>query len=108
MIYAGPEYSTYTTYHAQVDRDCYLVTLTYDFFDNSKLVSTSYDGTVRVFDINEKKSSMIYAGLGKKTYTYTTYHAQVDRDCYLVTLGGSGAIGLIDRRASGSSFKMKI
>ena len=83
--------------------------LTYDLFDNSKLVSTSYDGTVRIFDINETKSSMLYAGPDDK-YSYTTYHAQVDRDCYLVTLGRPGLICLVDRRASNleAVSKMKI
>jgi len=73
--------------------------LTFDFFDNSKLVSTSFDGTMRIFDINEKMSSTLYARPEDKS-SYTTYHVQVDRDCYLVTLGGPGALGLIDRRSS--------
>jgi hypothetical protein len=50
---------------------------------------------------------VIYAGPEDKS-SYTTYHAQVDRDCYLVTLGGPGAVGLIDRRSSETSIKMKI
>merc|ERR1712180_116273 len=83
--------------------------LTYDFFDNSKLVSTSFDGTVRIFDINEKVSSMLYARSEDKS-SYTTHHVQIDRDCYLVTLGGPGALGLIDRRSSNMKAvsKMKI
>merc|ERR1711997_1313150 len=83
--------------------------LTYDTFDPSKLISTSYDGTCRVFDINEKKSSVIY-GVPEDDASYTTYHAQVDRDCFLVTLGKSGIVGLIDRRVShlkpASNFKV--
>ena len=69
--------------------------LTYDFFDNSKLVSTSFDGTVRIFDINEKVSSTLYARSEDKS-SYTTYHVQIDRDCYLVTLGGPGTSTLTE------------
>ena len=62
--------------------------MTYDTFDSSKLVTTSYDGTCRIFDINEKKSSVIYGD--PEDDQFTTYHAQVDRDCFLVALGKSG------------------
>ena len=62
--------------------------MTYDIFDSSKLVTTSYDGTCRIFDINEKKSSVIYGD--PEDDQFTTYHAQVDRDCFLVTLGKTG------------------
>ena len=61
----------------------------FDFFDSSKLVSTSYDGTMRIFDINEKKSSVLHAA-PEGNESYMTHHAQVDRDCFLVTLGGPG------------------
>jgi len=70
--------------------------MTYDTFDSSKLVTTSYDGTCRIFDINEKKSSVIYGD--PEDDQFTTYHAQVDRDCFLVALGKSGIVGMIDRR----------
>merc|ERR1712109_211598 len=73
--------------------------LTYDIFDSSKLISTSYDGTVRIFDINEKKSSVLF-GVPEDDASYTTYHAQVDKDCFLVTLGRTGLVGLIDKRIS--------
>merc|ERR1739838_71812 len=73
--------------------------MTYDTFHSSKLISTSYDGTCRVFDINEMKSSVIF-GVPEDDFTFTTYHAQVDRDCFLVTLGKQGTVGLIDRRVS--------
>jgi len=83
--------------------------MTYDFFDSSKLVSTSYDGTMRIFDINEKKSSVLHAA-PEDNESYMTYHTQVDRDCFLVTLGGPGMIALIDRRLSHfkTAAKMKI
>jgi len=73
--------------------------LTYDIFDSSKLISTSYDGTVRIFDINEKKSSVLF-GVPEDDASYTTYHAQIDKDCFLVTLGRTGLVGLIDKRIS--------
>ena len=83
--------------------------MTYDIFDSSKLISTSYDETMRIFDINEKKSSVLHAG-PENNESYMTFHAQVDRDCFLVTLGGPGMIGLIDRRLSHfkTASKMKI
>ena len=34
--------------------------MTYDIFDSSKLISTSYDGTLRIFDINEKKKTGMF------------------------------------------------
>ena len=68
--------------------------MTYDNFDSSKLVTTSYDGTCRIFDINEKKSSVVY-GIPEDDSSYTTYHAQVDRDCFLITLGKTGQYLLI-------------
>ena len=75
--------------------------MTYDIFDSSKLISTSYetsyDGTMRIFDINEKKSSVLHAG-PENNESYMTFLAQVDRDCFLVTHGRPGMIGLIDRR----------
>jgi len=73
--------------------------MTYDTFDSSKLVTTSYDGTCRIFDINEKKSSVVY-GIPEDDSSYTTYHAQVDRDCFLITLGKTGIVGMVDRRVS--------
>jgi len=73
--------------------------MTYDTFDSSKLVTTSYDGTCRIFDINEKKSSAVY-GIPEDDPSYTTYHAQVDRDCFLITLGKTGIVGMADRRVS--------
>merc|ERR1712045_417402 len=73
--------------------------MTYDTFDSSKLVTTSYDGTCRIFDINEKKSSVVY-GIPEDDSSYATYHAQVDRDCFLITLGKTGIVGMVDRRVS--------
>ena len=57
--------------------------MTYDIFDSSKLISTSYDGTMRIFDINEKTSSVLHAG-PENNESYMTFHAQVDRDCFLL------------------------
>lgn len=76
--------------------------MTFDQFDPSKLISTSYDGTVRLFDIQHQKSSVLF-GFDEDDSAYTTYHAQVDKDCFLVSLGRSGLVGLIDPRVSNTS-----
>ena len=41
----------------------------------------------------------MYAGSEDREF-YTTYHAQVDRNCFLVTLGKLGMIVMINRRLS--------
>jgi len=76
--------------------------LTFDKYDQSRLVSTSYDGSVRLFDINEQKSSVIF-GLPEDSSSYITYHSQIDQHCFLITLGKSGTIGLVDTRVSNNS-----
>lgn len=73
--------------------------MTFDKFDTSKLISTSYDGSCRIFDINSQKSSVIF-GVADDDSAYTTYHSQIDKDCFLVTQGRSGFVGLIDKRVS--------
>ncbi len=50
--------------------------LTYDNFDSTKLISTSYDGTVRLFDLEQQKSKLLF-GLADDDPGYTTYHSQV-------------------------------
>ena len=67
--------------------------LTFDTYNHNNLVSTSYDGSVRLFDIEKQKVDLLYG-----TEDYTTYHRQLDAHCYLVALGACGRVGLVDRR----------
>ena len=76
--------------------------MTFDKFDASKLISTSYDGSVRLFDIKAQKSSVIF-GLPEEDSAYTTYHSQISKDCFLVSMGKTGLVGLIDTRVSNTS-----
>ena len=52
--------------------------------------------------INEQKSSVIF-GLPEDSSSYITYHSQIDPNCFLITLGKSGTIGLVDTRVSNNS-----
>ena len=68
--------------------------LTFDAYNHNHLVSTSYDGSVRLFDIEQQKFDLLYG----TEDGYTTYHRQLDAHCYLVTMGSCGVIGLVDTR----------
>jgi len=76
--------------------------LTFDKFDQCRLVSSSYDGSVRLFDINQQKSSVIF-GLPEDSSSFISYHSQIDQHCFLITLGKSGIVGLVDTRVSNNS-----
>ena len=52
--------------------------------------------------INQQKSSVIF-GLPEDSSSYITYHSQIDQHCFLITLGKSGTIGLVDTRVSNNS-----
>ena len=65
------------------------------------MISTSYDGTVRCFDLDAQKVLLIYGD--EEDDAYTTYHAQLDAHTFLVTLGSSGNIGVVDIRESNMS-----
>ena len=68
--------------------------LTFDAYNHNHLVSTSYDGSVRLFDIEQQRFDLLYG----TEDGYTTYHRQLDAHSYLVTMGSSGVIGLVDTR----------
>eukprot|EP01135_Chromosphaera_perkinsii_P006759 Nk52_evm7s578 gene=Nk52_evmTU7s578 len=84
--------------------------LTFNSFDTNKLISTSYDGTVRSLDLSSAASSsssgnskcceLIYGEPDESDNVYTSYHAQVDRSTFLVSMGAGGLVGLIDIRES--------
>ena len=70
--------------------------LTFDIYNSSKLISTSYDGSVRIFDINAQSSSVLFA-YPEDSSNYCTYHCQLTNSTYLVSVGKAG-ICLIDSR----------
>jgi len=76
-------------------------TLTWDMANNNNLVSTSYDGTTRMLDMEKQEHVMIY---GEKEFLYeggwTTCHAQRCPDTFLVSQGTAGTVVMMDRRVS--------
>ena len=71
----------------------------------SKLISTSYDGTMRGFDI-ENQISVLYYGLKDEDDGYLTSHCQKDPSTFLVAgrFGrnkySNGIVGVVDTRTS--------
>lgn len=74
--------------------------LTFNTIDPNQLISTSYDGTVRYFDLEAQKVGLIYGSDDEEDFTYTGYHYQVDAHTYLISLGRTGIVGLVDTRES--------
>jgi len=74
-------------------------TLSWDQANTNNLVSTSYDGTTRMFDTEKQEHTMIY---GEKEFLdgggVTTCHAQVSPDTFLISHGTAGSVVLLDRR----------
>jgi len=75
--------------------------LSWDMANKNNLVSTSYDGTTRMLDMEKQEHVMIY---GEKEFLYdggwTTCHAQRCPDTFLVSQGTSGTVVMVDRRVS--------
>jgi len=75
--------------------------LSWDLANSNNLVSTSYDGTVRVLDTEKQEYSLIY---GEEEFLqsggWTSTHAQVDNNTFLVSQGKTGTAALIDRRVT--------
>ena len=77
--------------------------LSFDAYDSSRLISTSYDGSVRIFDINHQKSSVLFA-YPEDSADYCTYHCQLTETTYLVSVGKAGIV-LIDSREPHSKYQ---
>ena len=79
-------------------------TLSWDWSDTSKLVTTSYDGTSRVLDCEQHTWQMLY---GDKEYLeyggWTSCHAQQSENTFLISQGNTGTVVLVDRRVGWSS-----
>ena len=72
--------------------------LTFNRYKNHQLISTSYDGTMRSFDLKAQKVELLFGS--EESEHYTTYHAQMTSDSFLLTLGKSGKVGVIDSRST--------
>jgi len=86
--------------------------LTFDQANDTHLISTSYDGTIRSFDL-EKQISILRYGLEDDDNGYLTYHCQKDSSTILVSgADGSGKyskgyVGVIDTRSTSKNFAHK-
>jgi len=70
-----------------------------DYNSGRELWTTSYDGTVRCFDLEGQRVRLLY-GDPEDEDAYVTYHAQLDASTFLVTMGTTGKVGLVDTRKS--------
>jgi len=79
--------------------------LTFNKTDNTNLISTSYDGTIRSFDLEKQMSVLLY-GLKDEGEGYLTYHCQKDSSTILVSGSdgngkySKGYVGIIDSRST--------
>ena len=71
--------------------------LDFSRYNPNHLLSTSYDGSVRILDFETQTVELLF---GNDDY-YTNFHREVDANNILVSLGNSGVVGLIDRRVCG-------
>jgi len=68
--------------------------LTFDTHRPTALVSSSYDGTVRSFDLQQQRFRLIY-GSEDDDAPYAGFHAQLDAHTFLLSLGRTGIVGLV-------------
>ncbi len=76
--------------------------LTFGRHDKNKLFSTSYDGTVRCLDLATGKVALVFGDEADEVFT--AYHHQLDEGVFVVALGSSGRVGIVDCRESNASF----
>jgi len=78
--------------------------MSWDLANTNNLVSTSYDGTVRLLDTEKQEHSMLY---GEKEFLdwggWASSHAQVSPDTFLISQGTNGKVVLVDRRVGWTS-----
>ncbi len=71
--------------------------LSFNAYNPEQLVSASYDGSLRLFDLAAQKMDLLY---GSEDEDYAAnYFKQLDDNNFLVALGRSGMVGLVDKRA---------
>jgi len=74
--------------------------LTWDKFNPSRLISTSYDGTLRGLDVEKQEHALLYGD--EDSMGHTTYHSQVGPTTFLVSQGATGIVGMVDTRVNNS------
>merc|ERR1711892_493535 len=78
--------------------------ISWDQANTNNLVSSSYDGTTRLLDTEKQEHTMLY---GEEEFLYnggwTSWHAQVSPDTFLISQGTAGTVVLVDRRVGWSS-----
>eukprot|EP00090_Calanus_glacialis_P002643 TRINITY_DN11976_c0_g1_i1.p1 TRINITY_DN11976_c0_g1~~TRINITY_DN11976_c0_g1_i1.p1 ORF type:complete len:647 (-),score=230.67 TRINITY_DN11976_c0_g1_i1:29-1969(-) len=78
--------------------------ISWDLANTNNLVSTSYDGTVRLLDTEKQEHTMLY---GEKEFLdwggWISSHAQMSTDTFLISQGTNGKVVLVDRRVSWTS-----
>jgi len=78
--------------------------ISWDIANNNNIVSTSYDGTTRLFDMDKQEHTLLY---GEKEFLesggWTSCHAQVTPDTFLISQGTAGTVVMVDRRVAWSS-----
>ena len=73
--------------------------MTFNSFNSQQLWTASYDGTVRSFDLDKQQVSLLYGNPDNED-AYVTYISQLDAYTFLVSMGTSGQVGLVDQRVS--------
>jgi len=76
--------------------------MTFNPFQSEELWTTSYDGSVRCFDLKKQVSRVLY-GDPEDEDAYVTYHSQLDASTFLVTVGTTGKVGVVDARTADTS-----
>jgi len=73
----------------------------WDEYNSQNLITTSYDGTCRILDIEKMESRLLYGDekFLEKHGNYCTQHQQIDANTFLVTKGKTGCLGMVDIRA---------
>jgi len=81
-----------------------VISMAWDRFNDKSLVTTSYDGTCRIFDIEKLEHRVLY---GDQDFIdnggYLTSYAQIDAHSFLVAKGKAGCVGLVDTRTDNKS-----
>jgi len=73
----------------------------WDRFNSENLITTSYDGTSRILDLNKMESRLMYGDekFIDSSGSYATMHQQIDANTFLVAKGKTGCVGLVDLRS---------
>jgi len=73
--------------------------LSWDLANCANLLTTSYDGSVRLLDAEKQEFSLVYAEEEFISWGgWTSFHTQLDAHSLLVSKGSTGSVALVDRR----------